>query len=39
MKKIQNAYNHTIDYFEDLTVPVGGVVLDVFLFHLSVLPL
>ena len=32
MKKIQNAYNHTIDYFEDLIVQVGVVVLDVFLF-------
>jgi hypothetical protein len=37
MKKIYNAYNHTIDCFEDLIVQVGVVVLDVFLFHLSVL--
>jgi hypothetical protein len=28
-----------IDYFEDLIIQVGVVALDVFLFHLSVLPL
>jgi hypothetical protein len=39
IKKILNAYNHTIDCFEDIIVQVGVVVLDVFLFHLSVLPL
>jgi hypothetical protein len=39
MKKIKNAYNRTIDCCENLIVQVGVVVLDVFLFHLSVLPL
>jgi hypothetical protein len=39
MKKIYNAYNHTIECFEDLIIQVGVVALDVFPFHLSVLPL
>ena len=38
MKKIQNAYNHTIDCCEDLIVQVGVVVLDVLPFSFECPP-